>query len=436
MFKALLNKNISYRLSVPNNDVFLQNGFIRISRFPRYAINKAGAVYDLVKQRFLRAGYSDGYYRFTLVDETGVRKSVTRHRLIAMIFIECPDNCDDLQVNHKNGVRGDDKPENLEWVTCKENITHAFLNGLKVNVKPIVVENVVDGSIEVFETMKLCCAKFGIDKNTLKKYLTAAPWVYERWPFRIHYKEESDRYRNDIRVTAVLVRDMRTKIITEFKSIVECSQHLGIDPRLIQSRINSEFDKVYPDGLQIRRKRDNPSWYEPANVEEEIKRAGRVCECLMMCSQTKEVTTFPSQRELASFLKISEAAAHQWLSTNGERVFKTFNGTLVQVKRNHGNLNFKQFEDPSTQHLKTSLEKVIIVRNIHTKEEVEYKSGVLCAKAHGLLTTTTNYRLSSRGQRVFDNTYLFKYKTDQLEFKQLSETELSLYEKKRREKQP
>ena len=135
MFKSLSNKNDKFLQSVPNNNDILQNGFVRIFQYPRYAINSAGSVYDLVRNRFLKAGYSDGYYRFNLVDSTGIQKSVTRHRLIAMVFIECPDNCDDLQINHKNGVRGDDRPENLEWVTCKENIIHAFLNGLKVNVR-------------------------------------------------------------------------------------------------------------------------------------------------------------------------------------------------------------------------------------------------------------------------------------------------------------
>lgn len=45
-------------------------------------------------------------------------------RLIAMTFHgEIPD---DFQVNHVNGVRSDDRPENLEIVTCQENIRHAI----------------------------------------------------------------------------------------------------------------------------------------------------------------------------------------------------------------------------------------------------------------------------------------------------------------------
>jgi len=71
------------------------------------------------KQRANQKGYLE-------VTVGGKRCKV--HRLVAMKFV---DN-DDLkpEVNHKNGNKQDNSIINLEWVTRKENMDHAFDNGL------------------------------------------------------------------------------------------------------------------------------------------------------------------------------------------------------------------------------------------------------------------------------------------------------------------
>lgn len=47
------------------------------------------------------------------------------HRLVAKAFV--PGN-PDLQVNHKNSDRSDNRAENLEWLSCSDNHKHSYAN--------------------------------------------------------------------------------------------------------------------------------------------------------------------------------------------------------------------------------------------------------------------------------------------------------------------
>lgn len=65
----------------------------------------------------------EGYQRILLMKE-GRKKRYMCHRIVAQEFIPNPDN--KPFINHINGIKWDNRVENLEWVTQEENEAHSI----------------------------------------------------------------------------------------------------------------------------------------------------------------------------------------------------------------------------------------------------------------------------------------------------------------------
>lgn len=69
-----------------------------------------------------------GYLIFRVCLPSGVQWTAKVHRVVAEAFLgSCPAG---MQVNHKDGNKKNNHPENLEYVSCRENVRHGWANGL------------------------------------------------------------------------------------------------------------------------------------------------------------------------------------------------------------------------------------------------------------------------------------------------------------------
>lgn len=117
---------------------------IDIVGYNGYMVTKDGKIYSKKRNKFLRITYQ---YKYPSVQLCINGKITTRtiHRLMGLSYL--PKVKDKNYVNHINGIKTDNRLENLEWVSPKENSTHAIKNGLYTPPK----KNRKDLSKEVFQ---------------------------------------------------------------------------------------------------------------------------------------------------------------------------------------------------------------------------------------------------------------------------------------------
>lgn len=90
------------------------------SKLPGGTIRKIKRSSKILKPKINKRGQRQGYQQVYLA-RNGQRKMVYVHRMVLLAFT----GPSDLICNHKNGITTDNRIENLEYCTYKENRIHA-----------------------------------------------------------------------------------------------------------------------------------------------------------------------------------------------------------------------------------------------------------------------------------------------------------------------
>lgn len=111
---------------------------------------------------------NDGYIEVRLSKDSRTTTTFI-HILIAKAFIPNPFN--KSEVNHINGIKTDNRIENLEWSTHSENMKHAYKMGLLKRISKHVIDNCTG---KEYTSIKEAAIDLNIKHGTCRGYLNGS----------------------------------------------------------------------------------------------------------------------------------------------------------------------------------------------------------------------------------------------------------------------
>ena len=105
--------------------------WVKITEFPNYFVSNMGRVKNsigsIMKQNYCRDYLVLGLTK--LDNREKIRKTIRVHRLVAEEFVPNKNKKKNISVNHKNGIKEDNRAENLEWMSICDNKRESYKLG-------------------------------------------------------------------------------------------------------------------------------------------------------------------------------------------------------------------------------------------------------------------------------------------------------------------
>ena len=290
-------------------------GYKPIPGFENYVINKQGHMINTSTGRTIKfTRKHSGYHHGIAIDKNGKHHTLVRSRTLCRVFKPIP-NADEMEVDHINCNKGDDRLENLEWVTGKVNCQRAAANHLKQQTRPILVRDIDTKVVTRYESIAEAARALDLTKDQILYRLHIAdqrvfPDKFGRHQFSLEQgfkgwrdaltcKYEADEFGRNKKV---LMRDFTEGWEIEFDSLAILCRTFGLNQSTISILLKRFSQPLIPGPRQIRFSSDRDGW-KPLTLQDPgmalIKQMGERM-VLVTNVQTGKETLYLNQLDCAT----------------------------------------------------------------------------------------------------------------------------------------
>lgn len=294
---------------------------LRLEEFPDYFVYEDGRIYSKLQNRYLKGSVNpDGYHNFRLKRADGTTLTIGRHRVLAMAFISCPGRFEDYVVNHKNLNKGDDRLENLEWVTEWDNFRHA--GELNANPKfiPIQVRDFDTKEVTYYPCMIECARAVKLSKDQVQYRVALKGEVIlgDRRQYRV-FNGDAPWVERPASM-AVLVRNVITGEVTAFEKMSEVAIALDISPASVCTWIRRD-QPVVKGFFQIKFESDRAPWRHVDDPILELAKHDNTRPVQAYNPETKDLKRFSSAKSCANAMQLGVTTLSERLKSGGTKTY-------------------------------------------------------------------------------------------------------------------
>lgn len=177
----------------------------KIEGFDLHEVDTDGRVFSSVRGRRIQLkprNNGSNYLRVTLIKD-GAEKQCLVHRLVASHFLPNPGSL--ATVNHIDGDKSNNAVDNLEWMSLRDNIDHAYRTGLAHGRPRSVVS---DKTIRRLRhdfihgmTRNKISVKYGLSLRIIERYVNARLFYVDSPIAKAVCSEYAGRYGDISRIS-------------------------------------------------------------------------------------------------------------------------------------------------------------------------------------------------------------------------------------------